>query len=131
MTYDFVADKLAANGFRPTIFTCADGAKIEVRPCYYGDQATKVEDCDYFLIEDGILPWLGGDKVTDIVKVLNNHAELVAENEDDKAKLRAYFDEHERKGWDAYTWDFYSDWHKDVYGYRPHGRVCGVYVSPY
>lgn len=28
-------------------------------------------------------------------------------------------------------WGFYSDWHKDVFGYRPHGVVCGKYVSPY
>ena len=25
----------------------------------------------------------------------------------------------------------YSDWHKDVFGFRPHGMVCGQYVSPY
>ena len=28
-------------------------------------------------------------------------------------------------------WGFYSDYHKDVFGYRPHAVVCGVYVSPY
>jgi hypothetical protein len=22
-----------------------------------------------------------------------------------------------------FDWDFYSDWHKDMYGYRPHKRV--------
>lgn len=28
-------------------------------------------------------------------------------------------------------WDGYSDWHKDVFGYRPHGIVCGVYINPH
>lgn len=25
------------------------------------------------------------------------------------------------KGEDDFDWDFYSDWHKDIYGYRPRG----------
>lgn len=29
------------------------------------------------------------------------------------------------------NWGFYSDWHKDVFGYRPHGVVCGQYVRPW
>lgn len=27
------------------------------------------------------------------------------------------------------NWDFYSDWHKDVFGYRPCGVVCGIDTS--
>lgn len=55
-----------------------------------------------------------------------------AENE---PKLRAYFAEHfAGKTWDeidGYDWSWYSDWHKDVFGYRPHGIVCGEYINPY
>jgi hypothetical protein len=32
---------------------------------------------------------------------------------------------------DPNCWDFYSDWHKDVFGYRPHGIVCGEYINPH
>lgn len=43
------------------------------------------------------------------------------ENEDE---FQAYYKEHiEGRTWeeiDPVHWDFYSDWHKDMYGYRPH-----------
>jgi hypothetical protein len=63
--------------------------------------------------------------------------EYLARNED---KIKAYFNRHFKgKTWEEISsneelcdcWDFYSDWHKDCYGYRPHGIVCGEYIRPY
>lgn len=63
--------------------------------------------------------------------------EFRAENE---VKVRAIFKKYfEGKTWDEIRndqklydkWGFYSDYHKDCFGYRPHGVVCGVYVSPW
>lgn len=60
--------------------------------------------------------------------------------EENEPKVMAYFNEYFKgRTWDEIRnneelydrWGFYSDWHKDVYGYRPHDIVCGVYVSPY
>ena len=54
---------------------------------------------------------------------------------ENEPKIREYFAKHiEGREWkdiEPERWDFYSDWHKDVFGYRPHGIVCGVYVSPH
>ena len=80
--------------------------------------------------------------------LLDNHPEyFINEEEEEKAyfaenepKLRQYFKDHfEGKSWNEIEsdeklydcWGFYSDWHKDVYGYRPHGIVCGQYINPY
>ena len=55
--------------------------------------------------------------------------------EENEPKIREYFAEHfEGKEWndiDPEEWDWYSDWHKDVFGYRPHGIVCGEYINPH
>lgn len=55
--------------------------------------------------------------------------------EENEPKIREYFAKHfEGKTWkeiDPERWDFYSDWHKDVFGYRPHAIVCGIYVNPH
>lgn len=60
-----------------------------------------------------------------------------AANED---SVRAMFDRYFKgKTWeeirgdeDLYDlWGDYSDYHKDVYGYRPHAIVCGEYVKPW
>jgi hypothetical protein len=65
--------------------------------------------------------------------IYNQAEEDKSYNEEDE--IREYFAEHfEGKIWDEIEperWEFYSDWHKDVFGFRPHGIVCGVYVSPH
>ena len=47
-------------------------------------------------------------------------------------KLKAFYDEHiAGKTWaeiDDDDWSWYSDWHKDVFGYRPRSTVFGEYV---
>lgn len=56
-------------------------------------------------------------------------AEYRAENID---KLKAYYDKYiAGKTWDeidAEDWGFYSDYHKDVFGYRPRSLNFGEYV---
>lgn len=43
--------------------------------------------------------------------------------EENQAEFDAFYAEHiEGKSWeeiDPEDWDYYSDWHKDMYGYRP------------
>lgn len=55
--------------------------------------------------------------------------------EENEPKIREYFARNiEGKMWkdiDPADWEFYSDWHKDVFGYRPHGVVCGQYINPH
>ena len=59
---------------------------------------------------------------------------------ENQPKVREYFEKYfEGKTWEDISqseelierWDFYSDWHKDAYGYRPHGIVCGEYINPH
>lgn len=134
LTVDTVCHLLARNRWAKTKIVCPDGARAVVTPCGYGPNGYgdihSVSDCEFFLI-DWDFSWSGEYNVEALVKTLNRHAELKAEHEDSKAKLRKFFDDHNASGWSDDDWDCYSDWHKDVYGYRPHGRVCGEYVRPY
>lgn len=120
------------NGFKPLDVVCPDGAWAKVTPCpyCYGLDHYTVDDIEYWLV-DCDLPWLGNDKLSRVVDDLNNHAQLVADADKEKDDLRKFFDDHQKNGWRDEDWDCYSDWHKDVYGYRPHGKVCGIYVNPW
>lgn len=78
------------------------------------------------------------DCLDDVIKLhpdwfIDTIAEELAYREENEPKVRAYFKEHfEGKTWseiDGDLWSFYSDWHKDVFGYRPHGIVCGEYIN--
>ena len=72
--------------------------------------------------------------------LIDEVAEEKAYRLENEPKLRQYFLDHFfGKTSDeifgdkelAERWDSYSDWHKDVFGYRPHGIVCGIYINPY
>ena len=128
LTVEQVIKAFEGNGWNDTKFTCPDGAKATVAPCGY--EIKSIKDCEYFLIYWD-MPWGGEEKVEKLVETLNNHAKLAEEQEKDKASLHQYFRDNEKYGWTDDSWSFYSDWHKDVYGYRPHGRVCGVYINPH
>lgn len=129
LTVEGVTRLLRMNGWKDTKVVCPDGTRATISPCGYGD-IHSVRDCDYFLLYWD-MPWGGESSIEKLVDKLNRHAELKAEDEADKLKLRAYFDEHQANGWTDSSWEFYSDWHKDIYGYRPHGLVCGEYVRPW
>ena len=85
--------------------------------------------------------------VTNIVDfldwVLENRPEMIYDyvteerryREENEPKIREFFAKHiEGKTFeeiDPDLWGSYSDWHKDVLGYRPHGIVCGEYINPH
>ena len=117
ITREFLIRIWEQNGWKDADILCPDGTPVTVIPCGYGD-ITKLEDCDYFLVE-GDMPWMGNDSLDKVVDELNRHSELVEESNKAKAELRAYYEQHQREGWDEYSYSFYSDWYKDWYGYRP------------
>lgn len=82
----------------------------------------------------------------DDCKAVENAYWLINAEEDERyrrenePKLREYFNKwFAGKSWEEIrnneelydNWGYYSDWHKDCFGYRPHGVVCGEYVRPY
>ena len=129
LTVESLTRKPRMNGWKETTVICPDGTEATISPCGYGD-IHSLSDCEYFLLYWD-MPWGGEDKIEKIVDKLNRHAELKAEDDKEKVKLRDYFEKGEADGWENYDWSWYSDWHKDLYGFRPHGHVCGVYVNPW
>lgn len=78
------------------------------------------------------LEWMLGNKP----EMIYNHFEAdLKYRADNEPKIREYFAKYiEGRTFsqiDPEDWDFYSDWHKDVFGYRPHGIVCGEYINPH
>lgn len=127
---DMLEAILSMNNWNDTEIICPDGTPVVVSPCYYGDKAPVRSDIEYYLVH-GDMPWMGCDTLEKLADELNKHAEHVASLNAERAELREYFNTHEANGWSDDSWSWYSDWHKDLYGYRPHGHVCGVYVEPY
>lgn len=117
ITREALISRWTENGWEDLSVTCPDGVTVNIHPCSYGD-IRKIEDCDYFLV-DGDMPYMGGDNLDRVIDELNRHAELVEESNKAKAQLQAFYDDHERNGWDEESYSEYSDWYKSWYGYRP------------
>lgn len=115
-------------------FVLDDGSCAWVTPCYYGEKDPEditLSDIEFFLVECEGLPYISDSKLEKVVSNFNRIHELREQEVREKDELRAYFEKHQATGWDDYSFSFYSDWHKDIYGFRPHGYVCGVYVNPH
>lgn len=102
----------------PATLTMANGDELELTPCREFGQLA------YILVASPSLPWLGGN-ASEVADQLNKYETLVAENEADKLRLANLREKLLNPGpdmtgdeWED-TFSFYSDWHKDIYGYRP------------
>lgn len=122
---------LTAANWGETQMTASNGDVITISPCGYSPVLNE-KTTEYYLVFSPSTPNLGGDTIEIIANQLAKYEQVLAEEAKEKAELRAYFDQYIANGNpDPDRWSWYSDWHKDVYGYRPHGIVCGVYVNPH
>lgn len=94
----------------------ATGDKVKIILCSMAD-IKSIDDVEYFMMECRF-PWAGSSKIEDIADLLNNWQARIDDENDDKLKLRKYYEEN--YGTEKFDDDWFSDWHKDVYGFRPH-----------
>lgn len=91
--------------------------------CSYCESITRLDDVEWILVEGSVCKYLGG-LPEEVADRLARYDELIKENENDKNKCRLYFEKY-IKNKDTSTdefqshYEFYSDWHKDIFGFRP------------
>ena len=101
-----------------TLTVKATGDKVTIEFCGYGELKSRA-DIDYYLVSCRF-SWAGSDKLSKIATYLNRWEELIKEDKADKKELAAYKAKYCVNGvWAEDAFDFYSDWYKDLYGYRP------------
>lgn len=115
--------KRTENGTKDcTIHMNKSGDAITISPCNYTGEV------EYFLIYCSI-PCSGRETWEETAKFIMEYDKHLQEQAEEEKKIREYFEEHSKNN--TIDWSWYSDWHKDVFGYRPHGNVCGVYINPH
>ena len=109
------------------------GAMLTLHACRdYDSKITELDQAEYILVtglEDA--PTFSGT-VNELCTSLANYDRLHQEWIEDTKKLGEYYEKYIRDGNRKYVqdktyaepewmehWDWYSDWHKDLYGYRP------------
>ena len=110
-------EEAIANGTNEINLTIkATGDKVKIILCSMAD-IKSVNDIEYFLMECRF-PWAGSSSIESIAKLLNNWQAKIDEDDEEKQKLRKYYEEN--YGTEKFDDGWFSDWHKDVYGFRPH-----------
>ena len=110
-------EEAIANGTNEINLTIkATGDKVKITLCSMVD-IKSVNDIEYFLL-DCRFPWAGSSGIVSIANLLNNWQAKIDEEDNEKRELRKYYEEN--YGTKKFDDDWFSDWHKDVYGFRPH-----------
>ena len=116
--YEELKKRIEASGFEPiTIEMKCNGDKITITPCWSGMGAPRSwSEIEYFLVDSTVLNLYGSESLERIVPQIANYEELLKENDDEIEKLKAYIRKYGKNS----DWDWVSDWHKDLFGHRPH-----------
>lgn len=118
-------NRIKENNFQPiTINMKYDKTNIVIKPCSYKETITSIDDCDFFLVDSPVLPWLSDNTLHDVAKNIANYKESVEQQTRQKARLEEIKEEllHPTEGMTEEEWEdrysFFSDFSKDVYGHR-------------
>jgi len=102
-----------------TITMKIDGTKVRIVPMAnygYGEYWLA-----YGFSRDGF------ETIDELANYILNYEDEKKAHQNEIDKITKYFNEEISQG--KGDWDWYSDWHKDVFGFRPHGMVCGQYIN--
>lgn len=125
-------NKMKENNFKKVSMEMSNGDIVTISPCSYINNPTDLSQIEYYLVK-GRMPWMGGNSLEEVAKELVNYEENLKELELEKLELKDYFEKHIKDKPQTDDWysdyQYYSDWHKDVYGFRPRGIVCGERAS--
>ena len=120
-----VAKFEAANWDEITLTLKSSGHELTIVPSTMGLEITKLSDVEWFLVNGSPLTDLGGPSLERLAQDLIDYDQKLIGLDDDKAKLLAFYTKYiDIPNPDVHDGDTYSDWHKDVFGFRP-GKTFG------
>ena len=100
---------------------------VLIEPCGYEIDDT-LESVEYYMTDSNIVE--GYDKLCKIAEEIVNYDALVKDAENEKLRLQKFYDTkirpieekpaEERTDEEEDARSFFSNWHRDVYGHRPH-----------
>ena len=112
-----LAKRIDAAGFRKiTITMKVNGDKITITPCGDEYELHSFDEVEFYILESQKMNLCGGETLDYVAKTISRYEELLEEDAQGLKALKA----HIRKYGENSDWDFVSDYHKDLFGHRPH-----------
>ena len=108
---------IEAAGFEAiTVTMKCNGDRVTITPCTNGGKASSFDDIDYYLIDSPSVNLCGSERLGDVASTLLRYKEELVETENSIEALKEYIRTHTYES----DWGYVSDWHKDLFGHRPH-----------
>ena len=112
-----LAERIKAARFESIVITMkVNGDRIRITPCSYLSEIKSFDDVDFYIMESCKVNLCGGETLDYVAKTLARYNELL----DEDAKALESLKAHIRKYGENSDWEFVSDYHKDIFGHRPH-----------
>lgn len=119
--------RIEAANFKEIVITMkCNGDKIVITPCNYGyDEKPRWEDIEYYLVEAGMVNLCGNESLEKVAETISRYEDLLNESNEDIERLKEYIRKH---GEFEIDWGWVSDWHKDLFGHRPHVSATQMFA---
>lgn len=132
-TKESVWEKLKANEYKAVRFELPDGSYMTITPLFaYGANEKTLDACEWFFVAaEPPIAYLDDSDLDRIVEVMNNIASVRENDRLEKQQLKEYFLKYQKDGWTSEAYQTYSDWHKDLFAFRPNGYTYGVARNGY
>lgn len=127
-SYTIVADQIIKSGFaNEQVVSLPNGSKLGMKLCSYGE-IKDLSDIDYYITDNESID--SGESLYKIAENIVNEEKTIEFMKEDKERLFSFYQDEDieylmQRPYDLLsekeidTLSFFSDWHKDVYGYRP------------
>lgn len=104
-------------------YTLEDDTVLTIEPCSYAP-TVNADTVEFFMVSG--TDWAGecdANTIDQLAERIIKSKKIAADYEEDKQKFYDYYNKYIKdNGGTEEQWEFYSDWHKDIYGYRPRVR---------
>lgn len=108
-----------------TITMKHDKNRITLTPCSMAYEMRSMDDVEYIMTQGyGPAAWVEGEP-EQVFENLASYENLAEHWKEELEKLKAFCAKHENFPYDSNEYGFYSDWHKDLFRFRPNGWVVG------
>lgn len=116
ITVETMAKLFEENGYRKIAIEMFNNDMVYITPVGgYGEVKT-LSDVEWFLMDSTGINLCGGSTLDYVVGIIDRYKEFVDEHDRGVEYLKKHVREY---GYNS-DWDFVSDYHKDLFGHRPH-----------